>query len=348
VSGPAESGAVRPIISFRDVKKHFPLTGRSMLSPVRGWVKAVDGISLDLRPGQTLGIIGESGSGKTTLSRMLLLLEKPTEGAIAFEGQDVFAMSPEQRRSYRRQVQAVFQDPYSSLSPRMRVRDIILEPLVATGGIREVADPRGLVRELLGQVGLDPHAGDLYPHEFSGGQRQRIAVARALAVRPRVIVLDEPVSALDVSIRSQLLNLLKDLQARLGLSYILIAHDLSVVQYMSDEIAVMYLGKVVEHGGSDALCENPQHPYTQALLSAVLDPNPASGRKPQLLQGEIPSPLDLPAGCSFHSRCPLVMDRCVASPPALMPVAGGRQVRCHLAGDAAAAASPGREEKACA
>jgi len=323
----ASPAAGTPLLEVSDLTKHFPVRRGAL-----GWsttlVRAVDSISFRLEPGTTLGLVGESGCGKTTTSKLILGLERPTSGAIRFEGDDVVSLDAAGRRHYRRAVQAVFQDPYASLDPRMRVGAIVAEPLVINteldGGAR-----RRRVAELLDLVGLPARAAELFPHEFSGGQRQRIAIARALALSPKLVVLDEPVSALDVSIRAQILNLLRDLQKRLGVSYLFIAHDLAAVAHMSHTIAVMYLGKIVECGDADAVALAPQHPYTRALFAAALPVDVDGKRDETLVAGEVPSPLAPPSGCRFHPRCPHAMPHCATEEPTLR-TAADRLVACHL------------------
>jgi oligopeptide/dipeptide ABC transporter ATP-binding protein len=317
------------LLEAADVSKHFRARG-GILRGDRGVVRAVDGISFAIGRGQTLGVVGESGCGKTTTAKLVLGLEEPTAGGIRFEGRDLRALDPAARRYYRRSVQAVFQDPYASLNPRMRVSAIIAEPLTTSEALR-AAEVRKRVLNLLDLVGLPERSADLFPHEFSGGQRQRIAIARALASAPKLVVLDEPVSALDVSIRAQILNLLRDLQARLGLSYLFIAHDLAAVAHMSHTIVVMYLGKIVESGEAEALVRAPKHPYTEALFSAALPSSPDDQREEIVLTGEVPSPLRPPSGCHFHPRCPHAVEPCSRHAPALMDVRG-RLVACHLYG----------------
>ena len=316
-----------PVLEAAAITKHFS-TRRGIFTANSAMVRAVDGISFTVEEGKTLGVVGESGCGKTTTAKLVLGLEDPTGGTMRFEGKDLQTMDTAGRRHYRRSVQAVFQDPYASLNPRMRVGAIISEPLITHESLPG-ATVRGRVLELLDLVGLPARSADLFPHEFSGGQRQRIAIARALSLSPRLIVLDEPVSALDVSIRAQILNLLTDLQDRLGVAYLFIAHDLAAVAHMSHEIIVMYLGKIVESGPAMALAQNPRHPYTQALFSAALPTHPDDRREEIILQGEVPSPLQPPGGCHFHPRCPMAMARCSQEVPTLQSVED-RQISCHL------------------
>jgi oligopeptide/dipeptide ABC transporter ATP-binding protein len=316
-----------PVIEAEGLTKHFQAK-RGLFGGSQGVVRAVDGISFAVEPGQTLGVVGESGCGKTTTAKLVLGLEEPTGGQMRFEGRDLRTLDRAGRRNYRRSVQAVFQDPYASLNPRMRISQIIAEPLVTNERL-EPGEAGKRVSRLLDLVGLPERAANLFPHEFSGGQRQRIAIARSLALSPKLVVLDEPVSALDVSIRAQILNLLRDLQDELKLSYLFIAHDLAAVAHMSHTIAVMYLGKIVESGEARALATRPKHPYTEALFSAALPSHPDERREEIILAGEVPSPLNPPAGCRFHPRCPQAMPRCGSDVPALAP-AHDRLVACHL------------------
>jgi oligopeptide/dipeptide ABC transporter ATP-binding protein len=311
------------------LKKYFPVTSGVFAARLRGWIKAVDGVHVHVAEGEALGIVGESGSGKTTLAKLFLLLERPTDGSLFFDGQAVQAFSRRDLVRYRRSVQAVFQDPYSSLNPRMRVEDIVAEPLPPEDGLSR-AVIRERVAEVLELVGLRRESAALYPHEFSGGQRQRIAIARSLVTYPKFIILDEPVSALDVSIRAQILNLLKSLQERLQLAYVMIAHDLAAARYLSTRLTVMYAGKVVETGECDEVYTAPLHPYTQALLSAALPLHPSLRRQRMVLPGEIPNPLDPPSGCRFHPRCPKAMPQCQTQEPVWKEVSSGHFTACHL------------------
>jgi oligopeptide/dipeptide ABC transporter ATP-binding protein len=317
-----------PLLEVRDLKKHFRVRG-ARLWKAPGTVKAVDGISFTVNRGETLGLVGESGCGKTTTSKLVLAAERPTAGVIAFEGRDISALPDGPLRDYRRKVQVVFQDPFSSLSPRMRVGDIIAEPLQAHESISR-EDLQRRVGELFELVGLRPDMARLFPHEFSGGQRQRLAIARALSTNSKLIVLDEPVSALDVSIRAHIIVLLEDLQARLGVSYLFIAHDLAAVSHLSQRTAVMYLGKLVEVADSLELCARPLHPYTKALFAASLPSHPDEPREEIVLSGEVPSALDPPRGCRFHPRCPFAMPRCREEEPALTEQSPGHTAACHL------------------
>jgi len=322
----AERGQI--LLEAKNLKKYFPVTKGLLISRTTGHIKAVDDISFALRAGETLGVVGESGCGKSTTAKMMLMLEDPTEGSILFEGEDVHN-SAAVRRSYRSSVQAVFQDPWSSLNPRMRVKDIIAEPMVINWDITK-AEQQERVMKLLNDVGLNEYHSNLFPHEFSGGQRQRLAIARALALNPRVIVLDEPVSALDVSIRAQIMNLLKDLQQEYNVAYMLIAHDLATVRYMCTWVAVMYLGQIVELSPVQELFNNPSHPYTKALMSAALPSHPDTEQEEIILQGEVPSPLNPPPGCYFHPRCPAAMDRCSVESPEVKEISEGHTLTCHL------------------
>ena len=316
------------VLQADDLSKYFPAR-RGLFGRAHGTVRAVDGISFAIPGGQTLGVVGESGCGKTTTAKLVLGLEDPTGGAILFEGRNLGGLDAAGRRHYRKSVQAVFQDPFASLNPRMRISAIIAEPLVTNEPDVAPDEVRRRMLDMLELVGLPERSADLFPHEFSGGQRQRIAIARSLILSPRLVVLDEPVSALDVSIRAQILNLLRDLQARLGLSYLFIAHDLAAVAHMSNEIVVMYLGKIVESGEARLLANDAKHPYTKALFSAALPSHPDERREEVVLQGEVPSPINPPSGCHFHPRCPFAMPRCAQEAPALARVEG-RMVACHL------------------
>ena len=319
------------LLEVNGLKKYFPVRS-GLFSRVSAWVKAVDDVSFHLRQGETLGLVGESGCGKTTVGRSILRLMEPTAGQVTFEGRDVLALTPKELRQARRRMQLIFQDPYSSLNPRMTIGSIVSEPLK----IHKIAKGKALqdqVDQLFMRVGLRPENQSRYPHEFSGGQRQRVGIARALALNPKFIVCDEAVSALDVSIQAQILNLLRDLQKEFHLSYLFITHDLNVVQYLADRIAVMYVGKLAEIAPAEDLFASPKHPYTQALLSANPVPDPTAPPKRIILPGDVPSPLNPPAGCRFHPRCPEVMDHCKTVEPPLIqvgPPERGHQVWCHL------------------
>jgi oligopeptide/dipeptide ABC transporter ATP-binding protein len=329
LEGHAGMSAAPPLLRVEGLRKHFALTEGILFARTLGHIKAVDDVSFEIRAGETLGLVGESGCGKTTTSRMILNLEEPTKGRILLEGEPIHALQGEALRAYRAKVQAVFQDPWSSLNPRMKVGRTIAESLIVNAwGDKARIDER--VRELLLEVGLRPEQAQQYPHEFSGGQRQRVALAAALASRPKLIVLDEPVSALDVSIRAQMMNLLKDIQAQDDVAYLLVAHDLATVRHMTDHTVVMYLGKIVEQAPTAALFEDVRHPYTRALFSAVLVAWPGQQEEEIELKGEVPSPLNPPSGCRFHTRCPYVMPQCAQREPALREISPDHFVACYL------------------
>lgn len=322
--------AAEPLLEVTDLVKHFPIKSGVIVEREVAQVRAVDGVSLTLRAGETLGLVGESGCGKSTLCRAILQLTPPTSGSVRFQGQELVGMSRRDLRPIRRQMQMIFQDPYASLNPRKRIGQIIGDPM-DLHGIASGAELRRRVQELLDRVGLRPEHFNRFPHEFSGGQRQRIGIARALALQPKLIIADEPVSALDVSVQAQIVNLLKDLQSELGLSYLFVAHDLGVVRHVSDRVAVMYLGKVVENSGTDVLYERPIHPYSNALLSAVPIPDPRrnAARERVVLEGDVPSPTNPPEGCRFHTRCPWNTEICSADEPVLTSYDPGHAAACH-------------------
>ncbi len=321
---------VAPLLEVRDLTKRFPIR-RGLFSRVSGYVRAVDGVSLNVAPGETLALVGESGSGKTTTGRCILRLMEPTSGSVRFDGVDLLALRPTEMRRMRRQIQVIFQDPYGSLNPRMKVGTIVREPLEIhrIGGSRKERD--AMVAGLLERVGLDPAMMRRYPHEFSGGQRQRIGVARALALKPRLIIADEPVSALDVSVQAQVINLLIDLQEEYRVAYLFIAHDLALVERIADRVAVMYLGKIVEAAPTAEIFRNPIHPYTRALLQAIPVADPERVRERVVISGDLPSPADPPPGCRFHTRCPVAVEACPRVEPPLVEVAPGHWAACHLA-----------------
>ena len=318
------------LLEVENLAKHYPMRRGVVVQRTVGNVRAVDGIGFTLARGETLALVGESGCGKSTTARLVLRLIVPTAGRVTFEGQDISALGSAALRKIRRRMQIVFQDPFASLNPRMTVSEILEEPLIVHA-IGDRAARRQRVTDLLGLVGLAPYHASRYPHEFSGGQRQRIGIARALAVEPALIVLDEPVSALDVSIQAQVVNLLKDLQARLGLSYLFIAHDLAVVKHVADRVAVMYLGRIVEVGPKALVFANPRHPYTRVLLSAIPRPDPHRRLARQVPGGDVPSPAAIPTGCRFHTRCPFVVDICRTEDPELRPIETAHFSACHRA-----------------
>ncbi len=322
-----------PLLRVEGLVKHFPLTQGIVFKKTVGQVRAVDGVNFTLHSGETLGLVGESGCGKSTVSKLNMQLEKPTAGKVFYKGQDVTDLSGKELRRLRRNIQIIFQDPYSSLNPRMTVGDIVSEPWEIHDDVVPKDQRRQRVRELLERVGLNPDFVNRYPHQFSGGQRQRIGIARALALQPDIIICDEPVSALDVSVQAQVVNLLEELQRDFGLAYIFIAHDLSVVRHISDRVAVMYLGSIVEVGSEDDIYEKTAHPYTQALLSAVpvLDPAVRAHKKRIMLTGDVPSPADPPSGCRFRTRCWKAQDICATEWPALVERGQGHPVACHFA-----------------
>ncbi|KNZ69031.1 oligopeptide/dipeptide ABC transporter ATPase [Thermincola ferriacetica] len=317
------------LLKVKNLKKYFPVTKGVVFHRNVAMLKAVDGVSFDVLKGETLGLVGESGCGKSTTGRCILRLIEPTDGEVYFEGKDIRALNNKEMRQTRKDMQIVFQDPYASLNPRMKVRDIIMEPILLHG-IASGREARDRVNKLLEVVGLASYHGDRYAHEFSGGQRQRIGIARALALEPKLVVCDEPVSALDVSIQAQVINLMEDLQKEFHLTFLFIAHDLSVVHHISDRVAVMYLGRIVEIANYKDLYQNPLHPYTKALLSAIPIPNPRAKREKIVLKGDVISPINPPAGCSFHTRCPFATDMCKEETPVLEEKETGHQVACHL------------------
>jgi oligopeptide/dipeptide ABC transporter ATP-binding protein len=324
------AAGTQPLLKVEGLKKHFRVR-KALLAKNAQYVKAVDGVSFHIDPGETLSLVGESGCGKSTIGRMIMKLIEPTEGSIYVNGKDIAKLSRRKVQPYRREMQIIFQDPFSSLNPRMTAGDIVGEPLLVHGVVKNEAEREKRVIELFRKVGLRPDQMPRYPHEFSGGQRQRIGIARALALGPKLIIGDEPVSALDVSVQAQVINLMTDLQQEFGLSYLFIAHDLSVVKHISHRIAVMYLGKIVELADCAELFRNPLHPYTEALLSAVPLPNPRKVRKKRIiLKGDVPSPIAPPPGCRFHTRCPLAIDRCKVEVPDFREIGPKHWAACHL------------------
>jgi len=333
VQGDTGDSAATPLLSVRNLSVHFPLKQGFIFQREVARVRAVDGISFDINPGETLGLVGESGSGKTTAAKAIIQLNKPNSGSVKFEGQELVGLSTAAMRPIRRKMGMVFQDPYGSLNPRMRAGDIVGEPLKVHGLTESRDDYRDQIASLLSTVGLSPAMAERYPNEFSGGQRQRLGVARAIAAKPSLLVLDESVSALDVSIQAQILNLLQDLQEQFNLAYLFIAHDLAVVRHISHRVAVMYLGRIVETADSKDLYERPLHPYTQALLSAIPTPNPLVERDREriILRGDLPSPINLPPGCRFSTRCPIAVESCSETDPELQQLAPNQQAACLLA-----------------
>ncbi|NQZ57766.1 MAG: dipeptide ABC transporter ATP-binding protein [Lentisphaeraceae bacterium] len=329
------TGSAKTLLEVKDLKMHFPIYGGILKRQV-GQVHAVDGVTFDVKEGETLGLVGESGCGKSTLGRAILRLYNPTSGQVVFNGHDITNMAPAELRPIRKDLQVIFQDPYDCLNSRHTVGKIIEEPLLIHG-VGTPQSRKEKVQYLMDKVGLQPDAYDRYPHEFSGGQRQRIGIARAIALEPKLVICDEPVSALDVSIQSQVMNLMMDLQKEMGLAYIFIAHDLAVVRHISDRVAVMYLGRIVEFTDADSIYENPLHPYTKALISAIPEPDPTIKKKRIMLKGDVPSPINPPSGCTFHTRCPYVTDKCKTEVPQLKKynIKDGREhyASCHYAGE---------------